>query len=164
MRRWAWAGAHRLVAYGFASQRLRTKLQAQHVKTKYSTANAQKECPFFPRAPSLAPQPACARKNLNSPRPICPFSGGANYEGDCEGRIGALVRLGGGDWCFLKVVRHRPHQGLGKSRHAPREWRVLQIRSPWRTPEHEFSNLLLTAICVAGLVYFKLRSPSRDLR
>src|SRR5882724_10704890 len=54
-------------------------------------------------------------------------------EGCCEGRIGALVRARGRS-CRFKVVMHCLHlpgvEGSTKSRHAPGEWRLLQIRSP----------------------------------
>ena len=63
---------------------------------------------------------------------ICLVSAGANDECGCEGRIGALVRARGRS-CRFKVVMHclSPGvEGLTKSRHAPGEWRLLQIRSP----------------------------------
>jgi Na+/serine symporter len=50
-----------------------------------------------------------------------------------KGRIGALVWARGRSFRF-KVVMHCLHlsgvEGSTKSRHAPGEWRLLQIRSP----------------------------------
>jgi len=54
-------------------------------------------------------------------------------EGCCEGRIGALV------WALSKALPFQSRhallaspgvEGSTKSRHAPGEWRLLQIRSP----------------------------------